>query len=582
MCLCMKKSSSFIYYPNYLWFFVLIGVMTLVYVPDMGGSGLRLPLNLMTWGVMSLVIMCASVHVWRHGWLRLSPGVGGCILAAILLTLPWFWTPLTEWRQASLTRLAGIWGSLAVIVALLQWRIAADQRQTILTAILLCIALQLVTMLVQMFLPETARQWMEFNPLNTGWRPYGIFQQVNLAGSWLATGTGIAGLLILCSASEGSATLSRGRYAVLAGLLSAMWVVLIWVQSRTGILGGALMFLINSVWCLTSRLLNARRVFFLLSLPVIAGVTVGFVLPVTPFWPLPDGLDLVHDDSSRARLWLLAGTWDMIRERPFSGWGLGSFETTWPRVLNNTDFGNFTHPHNEILYAWVEGGLAGLAGMLCLAGVWLWPAEREEDGYRKGGKTADDPLAYPGRLTALSVPLVVHMMTEYPFYQSVPHLLLLLLLTRLAWPEGSLRAVSAGSYGRYGMLLPAAGALLVLGLAGGGLLTQYRLTVFERSGLTDGTVQASLADSPWWLTLTQATRLDYDWHVRLLLNYNVSRNPEYLNAYIRWGQKYLTVHNDASVSLAMMQAALLRHDMKKALLIRDQARRVFPQDIRFQ
>ncbi|EOU5815619.1 O-antigen ligase family protein, partial [Shigella flexneri] len=66
----------------------------------------------------------------------------------------------------------------------------------------------------------------------------------------------------------------------------------------------------------------------------------------------------------------------LIQQRPLTGWGLGSFEATFPQALEDVGVTNIesdtaTHPHNELLFVTAEGGIVALFGFLLLSGVWL-------------------------------------------------------------------------------------------------------------------------------------------------------------------------------------------------------------------
>jgi O-antigen polymerase len=79
---------------------------------------------------------------------------------------------------------------------------------------------------------------------------------------------------------------------------------------------------------------------------------------------------------------------------------------------------SISHPHNELVLWLVEGGLVGLVGALCFiaSGFWLW---MHGNRWRRACLVA-------------ALPVVIHMLTEYPVRQSTPHWLLLILLLRCA------------------------------------------------------------------------------------------------------------------------------------------------------
>ncbi|EPO2685162.1 O-antigen ligase family protein, partial [Shigella flexneri] len=86
--------------------------------------------------------------------------------------------------------------------------------------------------------------------------------------------------------------------------------------------------------------------------------------------------DFTHSSSNDQRIRILKGAISLIQQRPLTGWGLGSFEATFPQALEDVGVTNIesdtaTHPHNELLFVTAEGGIVALFGFLLLSGVWL-------------------------------------------------------------------------------------------------------------------------------------------------------------------------------------------------------------------
>jgi O-antigen polymerase len=575
---------------------MLLCILSLVYQPNRAGPGLEMPVNLLAWGGMSLLVLCGAATVWVRGEVRLSPRLAAIAFAALLLTLPWLWTPAGPMRESALLRLIGIWAAVLLFWALLQARLDNRACAHLLTALWAMTLLQAVLGVIQLFMPSLAWSWMGYLPASADWRPYGIFQRGNLLGSFLATGIGLAMAGVLtASPPDGS---NRKCHLAIWKMLSLvpLWAVLLWAQGRTGVLGGIVMLISLSLW-------GRRRNRPLTGLWIcsVLGITLGLLLPYTSVWPFRHELDLLHTGSNSERLYLLAGTLQMIIEHPLSGWGLGSFEVTWPVMLQKTGQSNtalytFTHPHNEVLYAWAEGGIVALLGMVILAGTWLWPHNRSDE------LAHSMPFA-TAPFSLLATPLILHMMTEYPMYQSALHLFMLVLLLRLAWPPKGTAYVPVGQsnglmakrlrsnrrvaflQARFivkilsvAVLVGSLGAFIVLM---GGVGVQQTLTQWERSGMNDQAMQQRLNRLPRWVTFSQWSRLDYDRHTALLLAFNTTRNLQYLMAYQIWGYRYLEVHNDAEVSAALVQIAKALGNSGEAMRLRARARLSFPRDSRF-
>ena len=70
--------------------------------------------------------------------------------------------------------------------------------------------------------------------------------------------------------------------------------------------------------------------------------------------------DPLQDRVAGGRLLIAKDSWPMIKERPWLGWGLGTFTTVYPRY--RSFYGNFfvNNAHNDYLQVLVETGVLGL------------------------------------------------------------------------------------------------------------------------------------------------------------------------------------------------------------------------------
>lgn len=62
------------------------------------------------------------------------------------------------------------------------------------------------------------------------------------------------------------------------------------------------------------------------------------------------------------RLYFAEKTWQLIQEKPVLGWGTGAYHGQFCRIATSQvwcDAGRF-HPHNQILFIWMEGGVIAL------------------------------------------------------------------------------------------------------------------------------------------------------------------------------------------------------------------------------
>lgn len=76
-----------------------------------------------------------------------------------------------------------------------------------------------------------------------------------------------------------------------------------------------------------------------------------------------------EDQSSIGqRLYFAEKTWSLIRQKPLLGWGTGAYHDQFCRVADTPawcEAGRF-HPHNQVLFIWMEHGVVGLLLLLGL------------------------------------------------------------------------------------------------------------------------------------------------------------------------------------------------------------------------
>lgn len=511
-------------------------------LPQHGGAGAALPQNLLAWSVMALMAFCATLSAPR-GNLALPPGSLMMGTGLLLWSLPLLWSWRPDWFMNALPRVAGLWGLVALYYMLLRALPGMRVRRYWMLVLVLAALLQAGLALKQSAHPE----------LLAGGRPTGGVMQVNVLSSFLATGLACA--LFLCFRDRGAGT--RLLTGIALCVLPAMVVVL---QSRAGALGSlatALILLwVNRTEAVYTGCRPPRRAVLLMLLGVSAGL----------FWLWAghrlfpgSGLSLVDKEGSTAsRLYMLNLSWQLISAHPLIGNGYGGFEALFGHLAQGIPPGleadTVTHPHNELLLAWGEGGLTAVAGLLLMVLAVL---------RRLWGK---DGSGLSG--LALLLPLALHMNLEFPLYLSVSHGMMLVLVLVSAGPDAfPMQRVALESDDKnrasrclaammcWIPVIPAAGILLFMVT---GLVTQQRLMAVERAGLipladNEESVLASLPN-PYILH----SRIAFDRHVALLLRYNRTRDESLLVEFQLWAQRYLQTHNDPGVYRSLMQIGRAR------------------------
>lgn len=211
------------------------------YIADMGGVGLQMPLNIQCWLFMSLIMLVVALRIIILGQLGLSSSFYFAALGAVLLSLPLLWTP-TQYHITALPRLAGIWGALLFFFMLQQLHLPQTTKRFLLFLLLIAAVIESGISLFQWTLPHLAERVMEYNFSRMEGKPYGIFQQVNVLASFLATGFGVALWFFYNTRTKG--------FSWWMALVSqpAIFFTLLLTQSRVGICGAlTVLFLLSAM-----------------------------------------------------------------------------------------------------------------------------------------------------------------------------------------------------------------------------------------------------------------------------------------------------------------------------------------------
>lgn len=515
------------------------------YEINRGGAGLHLPHNIVIWAMMALLAIALYLPQSEEAHTGKAPGNLWLLFGALLITFPGLWPASLQHVGAWLPRILGLWGGIILLLGLFRLKINQSARQSWLLLILLSTWGQAILTSLQWFV-FTANNWMEFDITE---RPYGIFQQTNILASYLATGYAIAIYLFMVSGNRIIRGISTLTLLIFPGMLMLL-------QSRIGWLGGVITLSLLSLYYWRQRKMAWLWLCVLLSL------LAAFYLQEQ----LINGMSVSKDSSNKDRWLILEYTWRMIQQHPWLGWGYASFESTFAQTLAQAGAvpNHYTypsHPHNEVLYGWAEGGIVALVGMLVLAVGYIKPL------------FIQPRAVFP--LWVLTLPIALHLMTELPLYQSAGHWLVLILLGRLMMPESLLSStISPPTQWRrwlHGLIV--LGALCTLLFMMTGFKTGRVLTLSERSGLVDMRPLDSLIN-PY----IQWERYQYIRHINLLLQFNQNPDPALLTQFKVWAEQYIQLHNDPNVYQSLIMITQYQNDLAQAHQLRQTAHALFPEN----
>lgn len=556
-------------HPLNRYFFIFSLFILQVHIGNAGGTGRNLPQTAIAWGIISIFSLMA---LWRarHVRIVITPVSIWIFLSIILLWIPLFFTS-SAWQAEALWPLLGLVAGMVFYVCILQITWSPERTQCVLLWVVSVALLQTILVLWQQAWPNTLCELLIY-PQDKMMRSGGVFQQVNLLASFTATGLAIAVLLYLTAAFKPATICIRSvyRYGLMASMVLCP-VLLVIQQSRIGWLGGGTVVLL-----LLLGVRRAPRHTLVAVALLVSGIIIG-VLCLRNSFSTP----LTHEGSNLARIAMLRETLNMILSRPWLGWGYGGFEYNFQHFRlahgdSTLGLGVVTHPHNEYLYRWAEGGLIALTGMIIftLCGLWLFLRAVRRDMHA-------DYVGYTNGigLGLCLLPLLMHTQTEYPFYLSALHwgvfILLLALWDKKLTQQQQLISLSftQSLICRRGLTIVMCATLFFTTTGGysGWLLWRFENQQFEEE-------MPGWSINPWLLS----ERAMFDAQVASLLAFNHDRDPSRLDSYSVWAQNYSAVHIDREVYARQMQILRARGVTPLAEQWQTQAYGFFPDDPRFQ
>lgn len=527
------------------------------FMPNPGGSGLALSFNPTTWLVLGIAIAIGLYQIGTLGILRYNKLTIGFFISCLAITIPVVYP--TSAIELTVGKIAGLWAGYILFVVLQQFRFSNKQKQRLLWFIAIGVFIEAILGWVQYLFLQPG------NPLGYDTvqnRPYGIFQQPNVMASFLTTGLAISGYLLTRQRVKYQSKLSEIALLYLMPLVTIP--LLIVLASRTGWLSAILVILFTLPY-LFRFATNKRRWGWVLS--VVLGLGIGLIPSLLSSDTATLSEQKVNLESPRQ--YTFPQTLDMFIEKPFTGYGYGKFESEYiiytarQHQLNNDyepGLASMDHPHNELLYWGVEGGLLPLIGILIAAILILYRIYQTKKGTR---------LA----LFALFIPIVLHTQLEYPFYHSAVHWITFIIL--LYWVDQrvnkyrifTLSFISQTALRVLSLLVPILVGFYMLSA----LHTNYVLTQFERSNPKNPDILDQVSNPVVW-------KDRYNWDIySTYLNIGLfTQDAKLIEPYINWSLEIIKDKPRPAFYNNLILAYQGLGDMEKAEQIRSEAQFLFP------
>ena len=390
----------------------LIAIAPLYFQANLGGRGLELTFNLAIWPVAVLIICCALFLVTIRREARLPRYATLFVAVPVVIILSSFITGMSQPSEFFFREVYVICG-LFFLFALFQFKLSQRQLEWVLLAVALSSLPHGVIGALQIHAPIEQLGWFTSR---TRELPHGVFQQINVQVSFLATA--IAILFYLLSRPIAN----RLHWAVSALVVFLVGInthVLVYSGSRVGLLSLVLSLLLLMTIRYKQFSKNKLKV-LLVIVAMMSGAFFGKDGKVSSF---EKTMNLTQGVSREARINMYRIALELVVQKPVQGHGVGNFLRVWN--LQTGDY--FTrnpdatlppyteHPHNELVFWVIEGGIIIISGILAaLVAVIL-------------GLIRCGPKRAAGYV-AMLLPITIHAQLEQPFYISSLHWFLWLFL----------------------------------------------------------------------------------------------------------------------------------------------------------
>jgi len=506
-----------------------------------GGSGLNHPMNPLGWIVISIIIACGLLQISRSGEFRYNTLSRNLAIACVILLIPLFYSGDTGWYSHQ--RLLGLFAGLTLLFSIQQFQFKRKDYFTIFAFIMVAALIESILGLVQYYI-------LPFFPeLNlTSTRPTALLFQANVAASFYVIGLSLS-LMLLQRAAKNKGTL---HYLCLTTALTCSTAIVL-VQSRTGLIAAIIVTLL----ILAYRSANNKKWLLI--------ATIGTLIAIISI----NALERFSRDQEvythpGLRVQIYTDTLELIAQKPLIGHGYGSFAPTYlahqaKKIPNEQQKNGYfpayrmAHPHNEVLFWVMEGGIASFIAILIIALTII----------RVINSSNKQKLI----ICALLFPLAFHTMTEFPFYQSVATwciFIIFLSFSQQSTQSATFSTSKASIYKLSGVLL----VFLTTSYMLSNLISQHRtayVTEHPESPILLNTVLPFLAD----IFIERQNQQKLTIAMRRNLHGEV-------NNYLHWAKKINHVAPQAARFKNQILAALYLRKYSEAQRSFNQAKNLYP------
>ena len=464
-----------------------------------GGYGLYLPFNIIGWIFVSFLIGMGFYQISRSETLFITQLQIYCLIGFALLLIP-FCYPNNFHANLALMRILGLLGGLLLYFSFSQFQFSKEENNRFLYIILGSVLIQILLKYSFFVQPQ-----------------FSAMAQNNIFATFLSTGAGISLFLLLHDDHSINNTLKRILIFCIPLFISFQ---IYHLQSRTGYLS----LIVGSIFLMFfgTRRNKSLLVWFGL---ILTGLMLG---AITKNNTRPTQA-IQYSKNTRIVTYQL--TYEMIKNNPIFGIGYGNFLSAFRHhyakrksedlSLQTIGNSNMDHPHNEILFWTVEGGILPLIGLLIMAGGFLnmiWRVKQKKAWAMLG----------------ILLPILLHTQLELPFYISLVHWIIFIFIIYMIDSEFGNHFEIKVRFSSIICVFSLAIPVIISVYMATTLQTASVITQFERTGYKDPSLLVSINNPHAW-------QKKYETLI-MKLNLNIAKktkNKVKLNDYINWAERYI-------------------------------------------
>lgn len=541
---------------SFLFSFLLCGVFILAPFYSQqspGGEGLAIPYNNWVW-IAAILLICSAVFqiilkkdiILPSYWLGMAALPLGFLISGFINES----VKPTQW----LFRIGYVIGGYLFFIALFQFKLKRRLLENILYGVCAAATLHSLIALSQILNLNLG----SYIPRTAGNYPISIFQQVNVHASYLTSAFFIA----LYLASSPSIKTRQWCYKLLLVItILATTTMLLAISSRTTLVAISVSLPI---------LLIARYPAFNRNCGLSALLLCAFVLGIASGGYLSKGFAKYETkldvQRQHARTYIYDLSWQTFKQAPLFGHGLGSFEQVFQEAKidypqsDKLGIHRFSHPHNELLFWMIEGGVTALSGIFIALAATILAL------FKLGWRRA---FSY----CALLFPISFHTQVELPFYLSSALWFLWLTLLFLIHQHRNTRykVIISAFTSKFIIISSTAISAILIGFFLHVTISLKGIVDFVRSPQLGFSTLQSASQNLYFQDLSVNLTLTRLLYIDIALG-TKTRTPEF----IIWAEQYIIKHPVTSTMADLALAYFYMGDRVNALSTIRRAAKMYP------